>query len=258
MASCGWHGTQPNDAAGVAAQVAKQDDKYGCKRMGLNEKITISDFDLHKVGGGGRGWRWGRMSVWVYSSGGGVDARMPDWCTEPLLIHPSIHSFSSSSSSSSIHSPPPPPIPSTQVVGKGAFGKVMLVKKRRGVGKGSVYAMKVLKKSVIVEKGQIEHTLSERAILLQIQHPFIVRLRFAFQNEHNLYLVTDYYSGGTLFAHLRKAGCFDEKRARFYAAEILLALDHLHQQHIIYRDLKCENVLVDNDGESDGIAVAAI
>ena len=101
---------------------------------------------------------------------------------------------------------------------------------------------------MIVEKNQMEHAKSERDILNEIKHPFIVRLRFAFQSEGKLYLVTDYYNGGTLFFHLRKAVCFTEARARFYAAELLLALDHLHTQNIIYRDLKLENVLLDHLG----------
>ena len=130
----------------------------------------------------------------------------------------------------------------------------------------------VLKKDVVVKKGQIEHTMSERAILCEIRHPYIVRLRFAFQNEQNLYLVTDYYTGGSLFYHLRKVSVprscfcshsslvlmldfprpqsnfFPEARAKFYAAELLLALEHLHKQFIIYRDLKLENVLMDSEG----------
>lgn len=135
-----------------------------------------------------------------------------------------------------------------KVVGKGAFGKVMLVRKRANKGAGQIYAMKVLKKSVISAKGQVEHTKSERSILCEIRHPFIVRLRFAFQSDDKLYLVTDYYNGGSLFYHLRKSRAFTEERAKFYAAELLSALDHLHQQHIIYRDLKLENVLMDNVG----------
>jgi tRNA A-37 threonylcarbamoyl transferase component Bud32 len=135
-----------------------------------------------------------------------------------------------------------------KVVGKGAFGKVMLVRKRANKGAGQIYAMKVLKKSVISAKGQVEHTKSERSILCEIRHPFIVRLRFAFQSDDKLYLVTDYYNGGSLFYHLRKSRAFTEERAKFYAAELLSALDHLHQQHIIYRDLKLENVLMDNIG----------
>jgi serine/threonine protein kinase len=137
-----------------------------------------------------------------------------------------------------------------KVVGKGAFGKVMLVRKKAGTGEGSgnVYAMKVLKKSVIAAKGQIEHTKSERAILCEVTHPFIVHLRFAFQNSEKLYLVTDYYNSGTLFYHLRKALKFPEARAKFYACELLSALEHLHSQNIIYRDLKLENILMSHNG----------
>lgn len=137
-----------------------------------------------------------------------------------------------------------------KVVGKGAFGKVMLVRKKAGTGEGSgnVYAMKVLKKSVIAAKGQIEHTKSERAILCEVTHPFIVHLRFAFQNAEKLYLVTDYYNSGTLFYHLRKALKFPEARAKFYACELLSALEHLHSQNIIYRDLKLENILMSHNG----------
>lgn len=135
-----------------------------------------------------------------------------------------------------------------KIVGKGAFGKVMLVRKKNSNDEGKVYAMKVLKKDVIAAKGQIEHTKSERDILFEVRHPFIVRLRYAFQSEDKLYLVTDYYNGGTLFYHLRKSRHFTEERARFYAAELLLALDHLHSLNIIYRDLKLENVLMDHQG----------
>lgn len=135
-----------------------------------------------------------------------------------------------------------------KVVGKGAFGKVMLVRKKHGAGSGQIYAMKVLKKSVVAAKGQIEHTKSERSILCEIRHPYIVRLRFAFQSDDKLYLVTDYYNGGSLFYHLRKSRSFTEVRAKFYGAQLLSALDHLHKQHIIYRDLKLENVLMDSHG----------
>jgi hypothetical protein len=135
-----------------------------------------------------------------------------------------------------------------KVVGKGAFGKVMLVRKKGGTGGGKVYAMKVLSKEAVVRKGQVQHTLSERAILCEVRHPFIVRLRFAFQSDASLYLVTDFYTGGSLFYHLRKAQSFPEARAKFYAAELLLALDHLHRNFVIYRDLKLENVLMDAHG----------
>lgn len=135
-----------------------------------------------------------------------------------------------------------------KIVGKGAFGKVMLVRKKASQDEGKIYAMKVLKKSVVAAKGQIEHTKSERDILFEVRHPYIVRLRYAFQSEDKLYMVTDYYNGGTLFYHLRKSRHFTEERARFYAAELLSALAHLHEQNIIYRDLKLENVLMDHQG----------
>lgn len=128
----------------------------------------------------------------------------------------------------------------------------MLVRKKnekgQGGSEGQVYAMKVLKKDVVSAKGQVEHTKSERDILFEVRHPYIVRLRYAFQSEDKLYLVTDYYNGGTLFYHLRKSRQFEEERARFYAAQLLSALAHLHSLNIIYRDLKLENVLMDHLG----------
>jgi len=146
-----------------------------------------------------------------------------------------------------------------KIVGKGAFGKVMLVKKKLKPGvkltpteqkwnPQLVYAMKVLKKSVVAAKGQIENTKSERDILFKVNHPYVVCLRYAFQNDEKLYLITDYYNGGNLFFHLRNAKNFSEERARFYAAQLLLALDFLHSQNIVYRDLKLENVLLDHLG----------
>ena len=124
----------------------------------------------------------------------------------------------------------------------------MLVRKKAGNGGGKIYAMKVLKKSVVSALGQVEHTKSERDILFIIRHPFIVRLRFSFQSSDKLFLITDYYNGGSLYSHLRKSKAFDEERARFYGAELLSALDHLHSQSIIYRDLKLENILMDFEG----------
>lgn len=134
------------------------------------------------------------------------------------------------------------------VVGKGAYGKVFLAKKKHGKNAGRVYAMKVLRKQDVFKKKQVEHTKSEQRILKHVEHPFVVRLRYAFQNNHKLYLVMDYYSGGSLFVHLRKSKRFSEVRARFYAAELVLSLAHLHYMHIMYRDLKLENILMDSEG----------
>jgi serine/threonine protein kinase len=90
--------------------------------------------------------------------------------------------------------------------------------------------------------------IAEREILEKINHPFIVKLHFAFQTPSKLYFVMDFLNGGELFYHLKREGRFTESRTVFYSAEILLALDCLHKNGIIYRDLKPENVLLDSDG----------
>jgi serum/glucocorticoid-regulated kinase 2 len=113
---------------------------------------------------------------------------------------------------------------------------------------GSLFAMKILKKSHLVRRRQIERTRTERKVLSAVNHPFIMKLHYAFQSPDKLYLVLDYCPGGELFFHLSRFRRFPERVARFYAAELLLALGHLHKRGIIYRDLKPENVLLDADG----------
>jgi len=132
-----------------------------------------------------------------------------------------------------------------KVIGKGSFGKVMQVRKK---DTGKIYAMKVLKKAQLIKRKQVAHTKTERRVLEDIEHPFIVGLRFAFQTDNKLYMVLDYFAGGELFFHLKSGGRFTEERARFYAAEIAMALQCLHENQIVYRDLKPENVLLDEDG----------
>lgn len=132
-----------------------------------------------------------------------------------------------------------------KVLGKGSFGKVFLV---RLIPTGALYAMKVLKKSDVLRRRQIEHTKAERRIMGGVECPFIVALCFAFQTTDRLYLVTEYCKGGELFFHLKKFRTFSEDMVRFYAAELVLALAHLHSKDIIYRDLKPENILLDEDG----------
>jgi serine/threonine protein kinase len=132
-----------------------------------------------------------------------------------------------------------------KVLGRGTFGKVLLVKKNSN---HKFYAMKILKKSVVKLKNQVFHTKTERQILERFAHPFIVHLQYAFQDENKLYLVTEFMQGGELFYHLRKEGIFRESRARFYLCEIILALEHLHNNNCMYRDLKPENILIDANG----------
>ncbi|CAK7893867.1 serine/threonine-protein kinase Sch9p [[Candida] anglica] len=135
-----------------------------------------------------------------------------------------------------------------RLLGKGTFGQVFQVKKK---DTHRIYAMKVLSKKVIVKKKEIAHTIGERNILVRTSaaaSSFIVGLKFSFQTPTDLYLVTDYMSGGELFWHLQKEGRFTEERAKFYIAELILALEHLHDNDIVYRDLKPENILLDANG----------
>jgi len=132
-----------------------------------------------------------------------------------------------------------------KVLGRGGFGKVMQVKKKDS---GRIYAMKAIRKENVLARNEIEHTLAEKEVMSKINHPFIVSLKYSFQTEDRLYLVMDYMSGGELFFHLQKEEKFPEARAKFYAAEICLALEHIHSLNIIYRDLKPENILLDHYG----------
>lgn len=131
------------------------------------------------------------------------------------------------------------------VIGRGSFGKVMKVRKKDSK---EIYAMKVLRKDMIIKENMVQHTRSENLILQKIKHPFIVNLRFAFQTADKLYLILDFLSGGELFFHLKEESKFTEERARFYAAEIVLAIEHLHKNDIVYRDLKPENCVLDKNG----------
>jgi serum/glucocorticoid-regulated kinase 2 len=132
-----------------------------------------------------------------------------------------------------------------KVLGRGSFGKVMQVRKK---DTGQVFAMKILKKRAIIARNQVEHTKAERKILQQLQHPFLMTLRYAFQSKEKLYFVLDYYEGGELFFHLKKRRRFPEDVARIYVAEIAMALGHLHSLSVVYRDLKPENILLSDAG----------
>ncbi|XP_071954782.1 ribosomal protein S6 kinase alpha-3-like [Antedon mediterranea] len=134
-----------------------------------------------------------------------------------------------------------------KVLGQGSFGKVFLVRKNAGDDAGTLYAMKVLKKATLKVRDRVR-TKMERNILVEVNHPFIVKLHYAFQTEGKLYLILDFLRGGDLFTRLSKEVMFTEEDVKFYLAELALALDHLHSLGIIYRDLKPENILLDKDG----------
>ncbi|KTW29626.1 uncharacterized protein T551_02242 [Pneumocystis jirovecii RU7] len=132
-----------------------------------------------------------------------------------------------------------------KVVGRGSFGKVLQVRK---IDTSRIYALKTIRKAHIVSRSEVNHTLAERTVLAQIDNPFIVPLKFSFQTSEKLYLVLAFINGGELFYHLQREGHFDLYRSRFYAAELLCALECLHSFNVIYRDLKPENILLDYIG----------
>lgn len=134
-----------------------------------------------------------------------------------------------------------------KVLGQGSFGKVFLVRKISGQDAGTLYAMKVLKKATLKVRDRLR-TKMERDILADVNHPFVVKLHYAFQTEGKLYLILDFLRGGDLFTRLSKEIMFTEEDVKFYLAELALALDHLHTVGVIYRDLKPENILLDADG----------
>jgi len=134
-----------------------------------------------------------------------------------------------------------------KVLGQGSFGRVFLVRKVTEADAGTLYAMKVLKKATLKVRDRVR-TKMERDILAEVDHPFIVKLHYAFQTEGKLYLILEFLRGGDLFTRLSKEVMFTEDDVKFYLAELALALDHLHKIGIIYRDLKPENILLDAEG----------
>lgn len=143
-----------------------------------------------------------------------------------------------------------------RVLGTGGFGKVFQVRKTNGKDIGKVYAMKVLKKAVIIRNKETKtlereinlHAKLERDVLEAVRHPFIVELVYAFQAANKVYLILEYLSGGELFMQLQKERMLMEDTAIFYLSQILLALQHLHNHGVIYRDLKPENIMLDREG----------
>ena len=132
-----------------------------------------------------------------------------------------------------------------RIIGQGAFGKVYLVHCNKT---GKYYAMKCIRKDLIIKHNAIDNIESEKHILNQVNHPFIVGMDYVFQKAYRIYFVMDYIQGGELKKHLTQRTRFGDFQAKFYCAQIAIALGYLHKSGVIYRDLKPENILLDKDG----------
>ena len=130
-------------------------------------------------------------------------------------------------------------------IGKGSFGTIYLVEK---IDSKKIYAMKQLRKDIIIKTDALLCTKLEKEVLKLVDHPFLVGLDYAFQTPTNIYFVMKYYKGGELYKHLQAKKRFPESIARFYGAQVALAIGELHRNNIIYRDMKPENILLDEDG----------
>eukprot|EP00002_Diphylleia_rotans_P023632 TRINITY_DN4649_c0_g1_i8.p1 TRINITY_DN4649_c0_g1~~TRINITY_DN4649_c0_g1_i8.p1 ORF type:complete len:670 (+),score=121.29 TRINITY_DN4649_c0_g1_i8:59-2068(+) len=132
-----------------------------------------------------------------------------------------------------------------KMLGKGNYGKVFLVSR---ADDKTLYAMKVMRKDVILSREKVTCVKMEKTVLKEVKSPFLLDLKYSFQTNTKLYLVLEYMNGGELFFHLKVRDHFSEADSRFYLAEIVLGIEALHENYIIYRDLKPENVMIDHHG----------
>ncbi|XP_060174814.1 uncharacterized protein LOC132605671 [Lycium barbarum] len=131
------------------------------------------------------------------------------------------------------------------MIGKGAFGEVRICREKTT---GQVYAMKKLKKSEMLRRGQVEHVKAERNLLAEVDSDCIVKLYYSFQDEDYLYLVMEYLPGGDMMTLLMRKDILTEDEARFYVAETVLAIESIHKHNYIHRDIKPDNLLLDRHG----------
>jgi serine/threonine kinase 38 len=132
-----------------------------------------------------------------------------------------------------------------KIIGKGAFGEVRVVRYKPT---GEVFAMKKLNKTEMLYKNQVQHVKAERNVLATVENPWIVELKFSFQDDKNLYLVMEYLGGGDLMTLLIRKNILSEAESRFYIAECVLAIESIHKMNYIHRDIKPDNILIDNLG----------
>ncbi|KDQ56998.1 hypothetical protein JAAARDRAFT_207357 [Jaapia argillacea MUCL 33604] len=134
-----------------------------------------------------------------------------------------------------------------RAVGKGAFGKVRVVEHKRTK---KLYALKYIDKAKCIRQKAMANVIQERRLLEEIDHAYIVNLRFAFQDDENCFFVLDLMLGGDLRFHLERKGGLGEEAVRLWVAELALGLEYLHRQRIIHRDIKPDNILLDSNGHA--------
>ncbi|CAK9806023.1 Serine/threonine-protein kinase 32B [Anthophora quadrimaculata] len=135
-----------------------------------------------------------------------------------------------------------------RAIGKGSFGKVCIVQKRDRTG--NMYAMKYVHKGECAERGALKNVAREVEILSQLEHPCLVNLWFSFQDEEDLFMVSDLLLGGDLRYHIQQEVMFTEESVILFVAEIALALDYLQSHKIVHRDIKPDNILLDEEGHA--------
>ncbi|CAN6331629.1 unnamed protein product [Urochloa humidicola] len=131
------------------------------------------------------------------------------------------------------------------IIGRGAFGEVRLCREKSS---GNIYAMKKLKKSEMLVRGQVEHVRAERNLLAEVGSHCIVKLYYSFQDAEYLYLIMEYLPGGDMMNLLIREDTLKEDVARFYIAETVLAIESIHKHNYIHRDIKPDNLLLDKHG----------
>ena len=132
-----------------------------------------------------------------------------------------------------------------KIIDKGSFGEVYLTK---NIHDEKLYAMKRIKKAILRNKSLQESTENEKEILLNLNHPFLLTMTYLIENEKRYYFFLDYIEGGNLFKNMEKIKRFPESTVKFYSAQLALGLAYLHENNLIHRDIKLENVLIDKDG----------
>lgn len=131
------------------------------------------------------------------------------------------------------------------VIGRGTFGKVFLVELKENK---KLFAVKSIRKDILIQYEQVDNTILEKDIMFECEHPFLVGMEYLFQNDMRLYFVMPFVRGGELYKVFQSQKRFDETTVKFYAAQLVVAIGYLHMKGIVHRDLKLENVLVDQEG----------